>query len=312
MTIRLLALSAALLAGTMAAAQPAPRAFTIAETGAGFDRLDAAIAAVGDGRGTILVAPGRYRQCAVQAAGDLVLRAREPGTAIFEGVACEGKAALVLRGRSATVEGLVFQAIAVPDGNGAGIRLERGDLTVRASLFRASQQGILTANDPAGAILVDRSTFSRLGRCDEGTDCAHSLYVGHYGRLTVTASRFEAGTGGHYLKSRARRVAISGNSFDDSAGRLTNYMIDLSNGAVGTISGNVMVQGRDKDNWSLFIALAPEGAENPSDGLVIRDNRAGFVPGLARGSAFLADWTGARVTLAGNVIAPSMTLVERR
>src|SRR3546814_18012028 len=60
---------------------------------------------------------------------------------------------------------------------------------------------------------------------------------------------------------RTPRVTITDNSFDDSGGRLTNYMIDLSNGASGTISGNEMVQGRDKDNYSALITVAPEGRE---------------------------------------------------
>ena len=64
-------------------------------------------------------------------AASIAYVAREPGTAIFDGVACEGKAALVLGGRSARVEGIVFQNIRVPDANGAGIRLEAGDLVVR-------------------------------------------------------------------------------------------------------------------------------------------------------------------------------------
>ena len=85
----------------------------------------------------------------------------------------------------------------VPDRNGAGIRLERGDLSVSGSAFRDSEEGILTHDDPRATIRIDRSTFSRLGRCDDDFDCAHSIYAGQYGQLIVTNSRFEAGTGGH-------------------------------------------------------------------------------------------------------------------
>src|SRR3546814_5394001 len=88
----------------------------------------------------------------------------------------------------------------VPDGNGAGIRLERSDLQVINSLFRGSEEGILTANDPGATLSIDRSTFSRLGRCDRGLSCAHSVYTGVYGQVTVTHSRFKKGSGGHYLK----------------------------------------------------------------------------------------------------------------
>ena len=75
-----------------------------------------------------------------------------PGTAIFDGGICEGKATLVLRGRSARVEGLVFTHMRVEDGNGAGIRIEQGDLDVVQAMFVDGQCGILSATDPNGTI----------------------------------------------------------------------------------------------------------------------------------------------------------------
>ena len=81
--------------------------------------------------------------------------ARQAGPVLFDGVSCEEKAALVLRGRSSRVEGIVFQNLRVPDANGAGIRLEDGDLVVRDSLFRNGENGILVANDHDGTIRVE-------------------------------------------------------------------------------------------------------------------------------------------------------------
>ena len=133
--------------------------------------------------------------------------------------------------------------MAVPDGNGAGIRLEKGNLNVTRSMFRNSEEGILTGGDPSGEIMIDQSTFSGLGRCDGEASCAHSIYVGDFGSLTVTRSRFERGNGGHYVKSRAARAIIQNNAFDDTRGKATNYMIDLPNGAIGMINGNMFVQG---------------------------------------------------------------------
>ena len=306
----IVALLALLATSEPAQSQGAP--FTLVETGEGYTRLADAIAAVGDGEGTILVAPGTYRQCAIQDAGTITIRAGERGPAIFDRATCEDKAGLVLRGASATIDGLIFQGYRVPDGNGAGIRLEQGDLTVAYATFRDSEEGILTGSDENGHIRIDRSTFRRLGRCDRDLDCAHSIYIGHYGALTVTRSRFEAGSGGHYIKARAIRVDIADNSIDDSQGVLTNYMIDLPAGSRGRVVDNVMVQGRNKDNWSAFIALGAEGNENGSEGLVISGNRASFVPGVSRPSAFLADWTGERVALGENSIAASMKRYEKR
>ena len=141
-----------------------------------------------------------------------------PARAVFDGVACEGKGALVLGGRSARVEGLVFQNIRVPDANGAGIRLEAGELTVRERLFRDGENGILVANDHEGTIRVEQSTFSGLGQCPEDGGCSHSIYNSGSGALIVSRTRFERGTGGHYLKSRGARIEVTDSSFDDSAG----------------------------------------------------------------------------------------------
>ncbi len=301
-----------LTAGSASAQSSGEGPFTVAETGAHYRSLTDAVGAIGSQDGTIIIAPGTYRQCVVQEAGAIVYRAAQPGTVTFDSDVCEGKAAMVLRGRAAVVEGLTFRNMRVPDGNGSGIRLEKGDLTVNGSVFADSEEGILTHDDPTATIRIDHSTFRGLGRCDRGLSCAHSIYIGHYGRLIVTRSRFEAGTGGHYIKTRSARVEITDNSIDDSQGRLTNYMIDLSNGSNGLIAGNVMVQGRDKDNYSAFITVAPEGRDQDSSELVVRNNRAAFVPGLVRQSTFLANWTDDAVTIADNDLATGVKLKDRR
>ena len=242
--------------------------FVVVETNRGYPTLQAAVDAIGSGEGSIAIAPGTYRQCAVQQAGRIAFLASEPGSAEFTGTACEGKAALVLRGTEASVSGLIFSNIAVADGNGAGIRQEAGTLTVANSWFRDSQQGILTGHDDQMRLVVDRSTFTRLGTCENSGGCAHSIYTGDIGHLRVTRSRFEQGTGGHYVKARAAMVEIAASSFDDSNGRETNYMIDLPQGARGQITNNWFVQGEDKENYSAFIAVGAEEQTHSSDGRV--------------------------------------------
>ncbi|WP_420606562.1 right-handed parallel beta-helix repeat-containing protein [Novosphingopyxis sp.] len=303
---------ALLCAAAPVAAQNAPAPYSVAENGRGYGTLQGAVDAIGEGTGTILIAPGIRRDCAVQGAGRITYRAAMPGRAIFDGGICEGKATLVLRGQAASVDGLIFQNLAVPDGNGAGIRLEHGDLSVANSYFRDSEEGILTADDPGAAIRIDKSTFSNLGRCDRDLSCAHSIYVGDYGALTITRSRFQRGSGGHYVKSIARRIAVTDSSFDDTRGRATNYMIDLPKGATGVIEGNVFVQGRDKENYSAFIAVAAEGREHPSTGLAVRNNDARVGPGIDRSSVFLADWSGDRLQLGANRLGPKLKPFERR
>lgn len=286
--------------------------YTVAETGRSYERLQDAVNAIGGSTGTIRFASLRFADCAVQEAGDVTYVAEVPGQSVLDGVACEGKAALVLRGRSARIEGMVFANIRVADKNGAGIRLEKGDLSVRQSWFRDSEQGILTANGEPGTITIDKSTFTRLGTCEGYGGCAHSIYVGDYGALSVTRSRFEQGRGGHYLKSRAPRIEVLDSSFDDSGGRGTNYMIDLPAGAAGRIAGNWFVQGREKENYSAFIAVAAEGRVNSSTGLAIEGNDARFAPGVERESVFVADWSGDRLAIGANVLAPGLKRFEKR
>jgi hypothetical protein len=304
------ALSGAAFPAVLASAQSSN--YTVVETGRGYGSLQEAVNAIGDGMGTIRFATGRFADCAIQQGGDVLYQAEVPGQSVLDGVACEGKAALVLRGRSAKVEGLVFTNIRVPDANGAGIRLETGDLSVGQSWFRDSQQGILTANGQPGTIMVDKSTFTRLGTCEGAGGCAHSIYVGLYGALTVTRSRFEAGRGGHYVKSRAAKLAVLNSSFDDSAGRETNYMIDVTTGASGKIAGNWFVQGKSKENYSAFITVAPEGKEHSSNGFVIEGNDARFAPGVDRESVFVADWSGDRLAIGANNLASGLKRFEKR
>lgn len=301
-----------LIALAPAFAQAGAAPFRVAETGKAYPTLREAVDSIGDRDGTIIVAPGRYNDCAVQSAGFITYRAEVPGQALFDGGICEGKAVLVLRGRGARVDGIVFRGLTVTDGNGAGIRLEKGPLTVTNSMFRDSEQGILAGEDPQSEIIIDRSTFTGLGRCDRGLSCAHSIYIGGYGKLTVTRSRFERGNGGHYVKSRAVVTRVTDSSFDDTRGRTTNYMIDLPDGSTGLIAGNIFVQGRDKENYSAFITVAPENRRNSSEGLTIENNDAKIAPGIDRKTVFVANWSMDRINLGANRLGPNLTPYEKR
>ena len=301
-----------LLAPVPLPAQAGAGPYVVAESGRSFGRLQDAVDAIGEGEGTIRVAPGYHRDCAIQTAGRIAFVAVEPGRAIFDGVTCEGKAALVLRGAGARVDGIVFQNMRVPDGNGAGIRLEQSDLDVVNSLFRNSEEGILSADDPEATLTIDRSTFSRLGRCDRGLSCAHSVYTGIYGRVIVRNTRFEKGSGGHYLKTRAARVDINDNSFDDTQGKTTNYLIDLPAGSTGRVVNNLLIQGRDKENYSALIAVAAEERKNPSRGLSIVGNRASLPAGIGRTSVFVADWSGEALAIGANALGAGLTRFEKR
>ncbi len=286
--------------------------FTIVETGQGFDDLQEAVSSVRMGTATIRIAPGVYRQCAVQQGGRITFKAVQPGTAIFEKETCEDKAALVLRGQGSVVDGLVFRGYSVSDGNGAGIRAEMGDLTVTNSMFLDSQEGILGGEPTGQRITIDRSTFSGLGQCDEAVNCSHSIYLGNKGSVTITNSRFERGTGGHYVKLRVPNVTITENSFDDTAGKKTNYMIDLPDGARGLIARNTFVQGKGKENGSGLIVVAAENKSFPSAGLRVEDNDARMAPGAPGSPAFVADLSHEKLAVGANRLGAGIRMFEVR
>ena len=295
-----------------AAAQTGRAPFTIQQTGQGFATIDEAVQSVRMGTATILIAPGVYHQCTIQAGGVITFKAVEPGTAIFDGTACEGKAAFVLRGQGSTVDGLVFRNISVGDGNGAGIRTEMGNLTVTNSMFLDSQEGILGGEPNGQKIVIDHSTFAGLGQCDQSPDCAHSIYLANEGSVTVTNSRFERGTGGHYVKLRVPNIMIADNSFDDTGGRKTNYMIDLPNGSTGLITRNTFVQGREKENWTGFVVVAAEARKYASAGLRVEGNVATLAPGETRSPAFVADYSHERLAVGANKLGAGVRMFETR
>lgn len=301
-------LALALFAAPAFAQNSAP--FTI--NGQGFATLQEAVSSIRLGTATILIAPGTYRQCAVQAGGHVTFKAVKPGTAIFEKVACEDKAALVLRGQGSVVDGLVFRGYRVSDGNGAGIRTEMGDLTVTNAMFLDSQEGILGGEPTGQNILIDHSTFAGLGQCDESPGCSHAIYLANKGSVTITNSRFERGTGGHYVKLRVPTVSITDNSFDDTAGRKTNYMIDLPEGATGLIARNTFVQGRNKENHTGLIVVAAEAQTYRSTGLRVEANDARLSSGDSSSPAFLADFSHDKLALGANRLGTGLRPFETR
>lgn len=299
------------LVAAPAAAQPS-RPFAVLETGERFQRLQDAVNSLNGGDGTVQIAPGTYRDCAVQEAGMVAFVARTRGTVVFDGGVCEGKATLVLRGRAAHVEGLTFTNTAVDDGNGAGIRIERGNLTVLSSIFVDAQSGIVSSNDDqSSTISIDRCTFAGLGKHPDAHG-THSVYIGRYGGLRVTNSRFERGKGGHYLKIRAPRIEVLGSSFDDSRGQDTNYMIDIPEGAVGRIAGNTFVNGADKENYGTMIAVAAESRRQPSAGLTIERNRAWLVPSFPWSTTFVGSWTKEPLVIRDNALGSGITTFKQR
>jgi len=64
------------------------------------------------------------------------------------------------------IETIEFSGAKAGDRNGAGIRLEGKDLTLRNCFFHHNENGILTAVNEESDIFIEYSDFGYNGSCD--------------------------------------------------------------------------------------------------------------------------------------------------
>jgi len=232
--------------------------------------LAQALATAADGD-TIALMPGTYRgQTGVVTQQRLTIRAVD-GRPVLQanGRLAERKAILVVRGGDVTIEGLEFRGARADDANGAGIRHEAGRLTVRNCLFMDNEAGILTGNDEAAELVVEDSEFGLAPRVEGGLH--HLLYVGRIGKFSLRGSRFYSGHEGHLIKSRARETRIAYNLIHDGDEGRASYEIDLPNGGLAWVIGNVIGQGPGAQN-PVMVAYGAEGNPWPKSGLYLSHN----------------------------------------
>ena len=202
------------------------------------------------------------------------------------GRSAEGKAIFVLRNGTFVVENLAFEGARVADRNGAGIRFERGSLTVRRCRFTDNENGILTGNDPASELVVEDSSFSHAPR-DRGP-FKHLLYVGQIARFTLTGSRFHQGFEGHLVKSRARESRIAYNLMYDGADGMAAYELELPNGGLAFVIGNVIGQSATTTNQAV-VSYGAEGAHWDRNELYLVNNT--LLSDLSGVAWFLRFWS---------------------
>lgn len=268
------------LAALAAGAGSAHAATLSVGSGKPYTTLAKAAAAAKSGD-TIVIYPGTYAGAAWTANNLTIMRA--PGTAaksvVVTGKAVSDKGLFVVRGSNITVDGIYFRGARSSSGNGAGIRQDGQNLTVRNSAFYDNEMGILsTPWVPAkgGSLTVSNSSFdytkSRLsGRI------GHAIYGNELDTLNVTGSTFRRTFTGHYIKSRAKASTITGNSIDDSSGT-GSYLIELAEGGKATVTGNTLVKGAKASNCCIAISYGSEMSKggsfvNPAGPVLIADNR---------------------------------------
>lgn len=209
---------------------------------------------------------------------------------LAQGRVAEGKAIWVFRGGKISIQGIAFIGARAADRNGAGIRMERGELTVRNSLFWDSDAGILTNGGPGHEADVLRVESSEFGHLGHGDGLSHAIYAGEIGLLRISHSYLHHGRVGHLIKSRAARSHIEYNRITDEAEGRSSYEIDLPNGGIAVLVGNLIQQGRQAENGTL-VSYGAEGYRQPVNRLYLVNNT--LVNDHPHGGAFLRAFPGA-------------------
>jgi hypothetical protein len=221
-----------------------------------------------------------------------------------DGAHAEGKAIWVIKGNDTTIEGVEFSGAKVPDQNGAGIRLEGMSLTVRDCYFHHNENGILTGRGPASDVVVEHSEFAHNGF---GDGYSHNLYIGHVRSFTLRYSYVHHAIVGHNVKSRAAHNDIRYNRIMDEKDGRSSYAIDLPNGGLAFIVGNLIQQGPRTENPTI-VSYGAEGLQYAANELYFVNNTV--VNDRPGGGRFIFVREGTQLArLVNNVFAGSGTLL---
>ena len=178
-----------------------------------------------------------------------------------------GKGIWVVQGTGTVIENVEMYGAAVADRNGAALRLDGRDLTLRGSYLHDNENGILTNNDGVSNIVIENTEFANNGY---GDGYSHNLYIGHVNSLVFRNSYSHDAKVGHNLKSRANTNTIVYSRFSSSVNQ-PSYEIDLPNAGKAYVIGNVIQQPAWNNNPAL-LAFGEEGASNVGQELYVVNN----------------------------------------
>ena len=302
-------------------------AFALAALAAGGSMAQAATLEVGVGKkyssisaaaaaanpyDTIIVYPGTYKGAVLY---DANLTVRTPvgsprGSAIVTGATMLDKGLFVTKGSNIVIDGFRFTGAESTSRNGAGIRVESKNLTVRNSEFISNENGMLITPGSTlrGTVTISNSLFKSNGY---GDGQSHGVYSNTLDRLTIENSRFENTKVGHHIKSRAYSTIVRGSTIVD--GTITNaasYQIEVPEGGTVTIENNTLVKGQYSSNGCCSIALGFEQYKggsyvNPVGPIVIRNNK--FTNQRTSKTTFVSNRTTSPASLSANTLTGLVT-----
>jgi len=211
-----------------------------------------------------------------------------------DGRHAEGKGIWVIKGDDVTVENVEMSGARVPDGNGAAIRAEGRNLTLRRVYLHDNENGLLGGKPAGGSLtLVEYSDFARNGTGDGQT---HNMYVGS-DELVVRGCYLHHARSGHQVKSRAATTRILYSVLADGPDGNSSYLVDVPNGGRAFLVGNLLQQGPRTENFHL-VSYGHEGIRHPRNALVVRDNT--FVNDRPGGGVFLRNVGATEVRVRDN------------
>jgi hypothetical protein len=158
-----------------------------------------------------------------------------------------GKGIWVVGANRMRIENFEMSGARVPDKNGAAIRNEGRDLTICNAFLHDNENGFLGA--AFGTLTIEYGTFADNGRTEGLT---HNIYIDEGStigdRLVFRHNYSHRANIGHNLKTRARENFILYNRIMDENEGTASYAIDVSDGGISYVIGNLLQQGPRTDN----------------------------------------------------------------
>ena len=179
------------------------------------------------------------------------------------------RALWLVRGGQVTIENLEFRGARANDREGAGVRMEGGRLHLRKVALYDNENGVNAAASEQAELRIEDCEFGLAPRVVGGLH--HLLNVGRIAKLHISGSRFQQGFEGQLIKTRARENIITYNFIHDGMRGGASYEIEVANGGLASIIGNVIGQGADTQN-PVLVAYGTEKTGWDRNELVLAHN----------------------------------------
>ncbi|QNA90996.1 hypothetical protein G4G28_07375 [Massilia sp. Dwa41.01b] len=187
-----------------------------------------------------------------------------------------GKGTWIVVGSNIVIDNVEMVGAKVVDKNGAALRLEGTNFTLRNSFLHDNENGILSGVNTASTVTLERNEFGHNGY---GDGYSHNIYIGKVAKLTFRYNYSHDANVGHNLKTRALYNTIAYNRFSSlrtgetgtTASGRPSYEINVPNGGTTYITGNVIMQPTGGNN-PILVSYGEEGVGDRKTDLYVVNN----------------------------------------